>query len=160
MQTKQVHLADLYQVMAEKLAAGGTVNFNPRGTSMLPMLHNDGDRVVIKAASEPLKKYDLPLYRRLDGAFVLHRVVRKPSTDGTYTMCGDNQWQLEKGISHNQIVGVVTAFERSGKSYSTDNSAYKLYCRLWVAIMPIRHLFFGGINKIKRVLKRLLGKEN
>lgn len=154
MQTKQVHLADLYEVMTEKLNAGGTVNFNPRGTSMLPMLHNDGDRVEIKKATEPLKKYDLPLYRRTDGAFVLHRVVRKPSTDGTYTMCGDNQWQLENGITHSQIVGVVTAFYRRGKRYVADNAIYRLYCRIWVGIMPLRHLVIGGKNRLKRIFTK------
>jgi hypothetical protein len=153
LQTKQVHLADLYDVMVEKLAAGGTVNFNPRGTSMLPMLHNDGDRVEIKAVSQPLKKYDLPLYRRDDGAFVLHRVVRKRAADGTYTMCGDNQWCLERGVRHNQLIGVVTTFVRNGKTYRVDNPLYVLYCRVWVAVMPVRHLVFGGLNRLKRILK-------
>lgn len=143
-------MADLYAVMAEKLEAGGRVNFNPKGTSMLPMLSNDGDRVEIKKATEPLKKYDLPLYRRVDGQFVLHRVVKKPE-NGVYTMCGDNQWQLERDINHSQIVGVVTAFERKGKKYTVDNVGYKVYCRVWVAIMPLRHLFFGGLNRVKRV---------
>lgn len=143
-------MADLYAVMAEKLEAGGRVNFNPKGTSMLPMLSNDGDRVEIKKATEHLKKYDLPLYRRVDGQFVLHRVVKKPE-NGVYTMCGDNQWQLERGINHSQIVGVVTAFERKGKKYTVDSVGYKVYCRVWVAIMPLRHLFFGGLNRVKRV---------
>ncbi len=154
MQTKQVHLADLYAVMKEKLDAGGTTYFNPRGTSMLPMLHNDGDKVKLKKADKPLKKYDLPLYIRDDGAFVLHRVVRKPSADGTYTMCGDNQWQLERGIRHEQIVGVVVAFKRNGKEYGTDNRLYKLYCRIWVGIMPLRHLVFGGRNRLVRLIRR------
>ena len=44
MNSKSVKLAEIYDVMEEMLASGGTVNFNPRGTSMLPTLHNDGDR--------------------------------------------------------------------------------------------------------------------
>ena len=39
---KDVNLDDVMQIIAEKLDAGGTVTFNPRGTSMLPMLR-DGD---------------------------------------------------------------------------------------------------------------------
>ena len=58
MRTKQIHLADIYEVMKEKLDAGGTVNFNPRGTSMLPMLHNDGDRV------ETVSYTHLDVYKR------------------------------------------------------------------------------------------------
>ena len=158
MRTKQIHLADIYDVMKEKLDAGGTVNFNPRGTSMLPMLHNDGDRVEIIKAREPLKKYDLPLYRRPDGSFVLHRVVRKPRPDGSYVMCGDNQWQLEYGISHEDIVGVVIAFERKGRHIQVDNPLYRFYCIIWVGIMPLRHLVFGGKNKLVYILNRRKGK--
>lgn len=158
MRTKQIHLADIYEVMKEKLDAGGTVNFNPRGTSMLPMLHNDGDRVEIIKASQPLKKYDLPLYRRPDGSFVLHRVVRKPRPDGSYVMCGDNQWHMEYGVKHSDIVGVVIAFERCGKHIKADNPFYRLYCVVWVALMPLRRLVFGGKNRLKRILNRRNGK--
>lgn len=158
MKTKQIHLADIYDVMMEKLEMGGRVNFNPRGTSMLPMLHNDGDRVEIIKATAPLKKYDLPLYRRPDGSFVLHRVVRKPLSDGSYVMCGDNQWHLEYGITHNDIIGVVTAFERKGKHISAKNPLYRLYCVVWVGIMPLRHLVFGGGNRLKGILNRRNGK--
>ena len=147
----QVHLAELYPVMKEMLDNGGTVNFNPHGVSMLPMLHDDGDRVTIKQPTGMLKKYDLPLYQRSDGSFVLHRIVRKP-VNGTYTMCGDNQWVLEQGITHEQIRGVVVAFERKGKKISADNRLYKLYTRVWVAIMPLRHLFIGGARKLKRII--------
>ena len=34
---KEVGLDDVMQIIAEKLEAGGSVTFNPKGTSMLPM---------------------------------------------------------------------------------------------------------------------------
>ena len=152
---KEVRLAELYPVMKERLDSGGTANFNPHGTSMLPMLHDDGDRIVLKKPDGRLKKYDLPLYRRDNGAFVLHRVVRRPE-NGVYTMCGDNQWVLEKGVRHDQIIGVVVEFERKGKKISVDNGLYKLYTRVWVAIMPLRHLFIGGGRRVKSLIKKIL----
>ncbi|MBQ9518559.1 MAG: S24/S26 family peptidase [Firmicutes bacterium] len=154
---KEVRLADLYPVMKEMLDSGGTVNFNPHGTSMLPMLHDDGDRVVIKSPDGELKKYDLPLYRRENGAFVLHRVVRQPK-NGTYTMCGDNQWTLEPDVKHSQIIGVVIEFERNGKKISVQSPAYKLYTRVWVAIMPLRHIVIGGGRRVKGLIKKILKK--
>ena len=42
---KEVGLDDVMQIIAEKLEAGGSVTFNPKGTSMLPMLR-DGDDTV------------------------------------------------------------------------------------------------------------------
>ena len=76
-------------LLEEKLSEGGSVELPITGTSMLPLLVQGRDRVIISKADKQLKKYDLPLYKRDDGAFVLHRVVA--ACGGTYTMCGDNQ---------------------------------------------------------------------
>lgn len=154
MQIKTVVLSEMYAVMEEMLSKGGTVNFNPRGKSMLPTLHDDGDRVVLKRFKK-LKKYDLPLYRRADGQFVLHRVVGLNS-DGTYNMCGDNQWHIEKGIAPNQIVGTVIEIQRCGKKINVKNPLYRAYVVFWVTIRPFRHILIGGTRKIKRGIKRLI----
>lgn len=151
MQTKSVTLSDVYDVMMEMLNSGGTVNFNPRGTSMLPTLHNDGDRVVLKKF-KTLKKYDLPLYLRDDGQFVLHR-VHKVNSDGTYSMCGDNQWHLEKGIRPDQIIGTVVSIQRGNKVIKTSNLFYRCYVVLWVKSRVLRRIVVGGFRKIKRIGK-------
>lgn len=156
--SKQVRLQQMYNVMEEMLNSGGTVNFNPRGYSMCPTLRNDGDRVVIKKISS-LKKYDLPLYIRPDGSFVLHRVV-SVNKDGTYNICGDNQWDIEHNVKHSQVVGVVTTIERKGKRFSVNNPLYKIYVVFWVAIRPLRHILFGGIRKLKKAIMRSIGKKN
>lgn len=147
---KEVSLSDLYAVIDEMLACGGTATFNPRGTSMLPTIHNDGDMVELKRFDK-INKYDIPLYRREDGAFVLHRVV-SVNKDGTYNMCGDNQWVIEKGIKASQIIGTVITIKRKGKTIKTDSFFYKIYVMIWVAIMPMRHLFIGGGRKLKRII--------
>ena len=61
-------------------AAGQSVRFSPRGVSMLPMLRQGRDSVVLSPAPKQLRKYDLPLYRRDDGSYVLHRVVKAGQT--------------------------------------------------------------------------------
>lgn len=155
MDSKQVSLSQMYDVMQEMLKSGGSVNFNPRGTSMLPTIMNDGDRVVIVKPKGYLKKYDLPLYRRQDGSFVLHRIVRKPQ-NGVYTMCGDNQWVLERGVKHDSIIGVVTQIRRKGRTISTDNILYRMYVVIWVEIMPLRHVVIGGGRRLKAWLKKML----
>lgn len=154
MNSKRVSLSQMQTVMLEMLESGGTVTFNPRGTSMLPTIMNEGDAVEIKKPDGYLKKYDLPLYIRSDGAFVLHRIVKKP-LNGVYTMCGDNQWRVESGIKHSQIMGVVTKIRRKGKMIDADNPLYRAYVVFWVAIMPARHLFFGGSGRVKRLLKKV-----
>lgn len=155
MKTKEVRLAEIYDVMVEMLESGGTVNFNPNGTSMLPTIMNHGDRVELKKPYRRLKKYELPLYRRSDGAFVLHRVVRV--YDNSYGMCGDNQWHIENGITDENIIGVVTKIQRKGKLIDVNNKIYRAYVVLWVNIRPFRRIVFGGKNKIKNFLKSKKG---
>ena len=63
---KEVGLDDVMQIIAEKLEAGGSVTFNPKGTSMLPMLRDGDDTVVLSKPKGRLHLFDLPLYRRKD----------------------------------------------------------------------------------------------
>lgn len=115
-------------LIKERLAAGQSVRFSPKGTSMLPMLRQGIDSVVLSPLSGELRKFDLPLYQRDNGQFVLHRIV---AAKGTYTCIGDNQFELERGVRLNQMIGVVTAFYRGEKRHSVFELRYRLYCRVW-----------------------------
>ena len=58
---KEVGLDDVMQIIAEKLETGGSVTFNPKGTSMLPMLRDGDDTVVLSKPKGRLHLFDLPL---------------------------------------------------------------------------------------------------
>ena len=94
----------LMPLIRERLEAGQTVRFSPMGISMLPMLRQGKDSVVLSPVPEKLKKYDLPLYRRPDGQYVLHRIAE---VGDTYTCIGDNQFRMEPGVEHGQILALV-----------------------------------------------------
>lgn len=128
----------LLPLMKECLSAGQSVKFSPRGISMLPMIVQGRDSVTLSSPPKKLKKFDIPLYRREDGSFVLHRAVK---ISDTYTCIGDNQFKAEKGITHDQVIGVVTAFTRKGKTYSVSCVGYRLYCVLWHISRPIRRMW-------------------
>lgn len=105
---KDLRLEQLMPIIRESLSQGKSVRFSPRGVSMLPMLRQGLDSVELSPLPERLKKYDLPLYQRRNGQYVLHRVV---GVDGdTYTCIGDNQFELEHSVAHEQMIAVVTAF--------------------------------------------------
>ena len=114
----KVSLEELWPVMEEQLDAGKTVRFGPKGTSMLPLLRQNIDSIVLAKAPEKLKKYDLPLYRRDDGHFVLHRVVGVDK-DG-YMMCGDNQCIYEHGITQNHILAIAVGMYRGEEFVSFE----------------------------------------
>ena len=150
MRELDLQLAQLLPLIQEQLAAGKTVTFSPRGVSMLPMLRQGRDKVTLSPVPGKLKKYDLPLYRLDSGKFLLHRIV---AVGETYTCRGDNTYRDETGLRHDQMIGVVTSFTRGKRSVSVESSVYRLYCRIWVAIYPLRRFIHRGIHWIRRRLK-------
>lgn len=142
---------DLVPLIEERLASGHRVRYLPfRGVSMLPMLRQGKDSVELSPLPERLKKYDLPVYRRADGQYVMHRVVAVK--EDHYICLGDNTLFFEH-IYPKQMIGVVSAFKRGEKRIEVDNLWYRLYCRLWRPTRPIRI----AIYYLKRVAKKLLG---
>ena len=144
------YMKDLVPLFQERLSAGQTVRFSPRGISMLPMLRQGIDDVVLSPIPEKLKKYDLPLYQRDDGHFVLHRIVR---VGETYTCIGDNQFELEHGLRHDQMIALVTAFYRNGKYHSVNELTYRIYCRFWHYSRGLRHFWRRGIGWLRRHMR-------
>ena len=137
---KETTLDAVMDIILEKLEAGGTVTFTPHGTSMLPMLRDGEDVVVLKKPQGRLHLFDIPLYRRDNGQYVLHRVIDF-CRDGTYILCGDNQFAKEKGIRDDQIIAGVTGFCRKGKPYAMNSLRYRAYVNFWYYTRLFRRIW-------------------
>lgn len=137
-------------LIQERLAAGQTIRFYPQGISMLPMLRQGVDSVILAPPPQKLKKYDIPLYQRPGGKYILHRVV---AVSEAYTCTGDNQFRQETGVEHSCVIAVVVAFYRGDTLWRTDDWRYRLYCRLWHGTRPLRHFCKRGIGWMRRRLK-------
>lgn len=142
-------MEDLVPLFLERLEAGQQVRFSPMGTSMLPMLREERDSVVLSPAPQRLRKYDLPLYQRDNGAYILHRVT---AVGETYTCIGDNQFVYEHGVRQDQVVAVVTGFRRKGRDHTVTEPGYRFYCRLWHYSRPLRHFWHRGLGWLRRKL--------
>ena len=143
-------MEELGPLMRGYLEEGKSLRFTPKGTSMLPMLREEIDSVVLSPVSNPLRLYDIPLYQDSQGRYVLHRIVATMA-DG-YICRGDNTYQNEC-VPHGQIVAVITAFYRGEKKITTDAGCYRLYCRLWCGLYPVRRFLYRGINWLRRHMK-------
>lgn len=145
-----LQLDELMPTIRERLEQGNTVRFMPRGISMLPMLRQGIDSVVLSAAPDKLKKYDLPLYQRMDGKYILHRIVG--TADEYYVCVGDNQFRVEIGVARLQIIAVVSGFYRKNRYYSCENLFYQLYCRIWHYSRGFRYLWRKAVSRVRRFL--------
>jgi len=140
-------------LIREQLSLGQSVRFSPKGKSMLPMLRENVDSVVLSPVPEKLKKYDLPLYQRKNGQYVLHRIVE---VGDTITCIGDNQFVKEQGLGKEQMIAVVTAFERDGKVYKVTDFPYRFYCLYWHHSRKIRHFLRRGKRWLLRKINFIL----
>ncbi len=128
----------------EILKRDGVLVYRTQGVSMRPMLKQNRDLVTIRPVSGRLKKYDVPLYRKQGGGYLLHRIIAV--TENGYVIRGDNTYKKELDVTDNDIVGVLTAFKRKGKDYTVESKGYRLYARVWNFIYPLR--------KVRNVIKR------
>lgn len=152
MEKKQIPLAELWPLMKEQIELGKTVVFSPKGTSMLPLIRQNVDKVVLKKAPNKLKKYDLPLYLRKNGQFVLHRVVGIEKSG--YVMCGDNQFEREHGIKNEQILALACGVYRENEYLSFDDKKYVNYCKNQV----LKKRFYGVYIRIVRFASKIKHK--
>ena len=135
----------------EEISRTGKLIYTNVGDSMMPLIRQNRDLLIIEKVSGRLKKYDVTLYKRDSGQFVLHRIIKVRKDD--YVMCGDNRWQKEYGITNRHIIGVLTGVIRDGKTISVNDKKYRLYVHLWCDFFHVRALILKVKNYLKRRIK-------
>lgn len=147
--------ADITGGLEEALEQCGYAVFVPEGNSMLPMIRPGLGCVVIKA-SEEYEIYDVVLYRRRNGRYILHRIVGHDA-DG-YILCGDHQSVLEYGITRSQILGKVNRWECGKHVHMPEGLAYRIYVTVWCRTFVLRKLVLFAERCWRRIRRGLRAK--
>jgi hypothetical protein len=113
----------------------GFIVTNTKGTSMYPLIKSKCDNVCIVRA-DSINIYDVPLYKRKNGDYVLHRILGK--NDNGYILCGDNQWVLEYNVTEDMILGKLDAWYVGEKEYTVRDKRYKRYVKFWCKSLKLR----------------------
>ncbi|MBE6720429.1 MAG: hypothetical protein E7571_07225 [Ruminococcaceae bacterium] len=155
-----------YTSIKEILDVYGTFTGLTSGTSMLPLLHQGKDNIIIVKPIGRLKKYDVAVYVTDYGKYIMHRVVEVH--DDHYIITGDNLLAREY-VTDDMICGKLVGFYKNGKHYvdCEKSKIYKAYSRIWVALRPVRPAVIfvrrcvnfakrfpsRAVRKIKKILK-------
>lgn len=140
-------------ILVDMLKEGLEVTLSTKGNSMLPLWKDKRDSVILSSChKDSLKKYDVVLFKGLNGKIILHRIV-KVNKD-SFTMCGDANTVLEVGIPKENVLAVVRAFTRKNKSFQSTNAFYVLYSFIWVNLYPLRYLFLRSYRRFRGVIWR------
>ena len=113
----------------QQLEQHGTIIYTNVGFSMMPLLRQNKDVMIIKKRQTGrMKKYDAVLYKRGD-KYILHRILKV--LPDRYVICGDHNYRREYDIKDSDIIGVLTGVIRDGKELSVTDRRYQAYVHLW-----------------------------
>lgn len=136
----------------EELRRTGRVVYKNRGRSMLPLLRQNRDLMIIETPKKPPERLDAVLYERPDGRLILHRILK--SREDEYWIIGDNCVSGE-AVPKEAVLGVLTGVKRGKRVIRTTDPGYRLYVRLWCAPYPLRILLQSSYRALRRCARRL-----
>ena len=134
-----------FALVRQMLADRGEAFVRVTGVSMMPLLHHLRDGVTI-VPPDRLRRGDIVLFDRRNGRYALHRVIGLQ--ERTFTMAGDAQWHVERGLPRDQIIGVAASIQRKGKTIPASRFGMRAYAiavvcltypriGLWRLIRPV-----------------------
>ena len=137
----------------EQINIHGRLVYSNVGDSMMPFIRQGRDLVIISQKPEGrLKKYDVPLYKRDTGQYVLHRILKVRQDD--YVICGDNRYSREYGIGDRNIIGVLTAIDHNGTVVPVTDRKYMFKVHLWCDFFYVRAFILRLRTYIRRIRKK------
>ncbi len=139
-------------VLQELLAQGQSVSLTVTGESMSPFLRHGRDQIRLAAVTAPPKRGDMVFFRRRNGQYIMHRVLRRMA-DGNYAIIGDGQQQVEAPIAPEQIFAVVTQVCRKGTWIGPGAFWWRFFAGPWLTLLPLRPLLRRMARFVPETLK-------
>lgn len=125
------------------------------GVSMEPLIRKGKDVVTFLPVSRPLKKGDVVIFKRQDGAYVCHRVFR--IGNGIVQTMGDNCVNLDFPVSTGNVYALAARVQRGNKIINLDTGLARFMglCRLLYRRFRAYavKLLYPAYKRIKSVVK-------
>ncbi len=147
MQRKIVDIYEYMPVLIELIEQGKEVPLTITGNSMSPFMIHERDRILMKKPDRPWKKGDMAFFRRVNGAYVMHRICRI-DCEGNCYFVGDGQYVIEGPIKQEQIFARITAVNRKGKWIRPGDFWWEFFEHIWLHMIPVRMILIKLYGKI------------
>jgi len=140
------------------LERDGHLAYTNKGVSMMPLLRQSRDIMIIRRKGEyHCKKLDAVLFKRRNSRgidYVMHRVLRV-NRDGTYWIIGDNCVTGET-VAEADVIGILTAVVRDGRTIPVTDPGYRMYVNIWcrfyrlrIVVLRMKHLTGRFLCKLR-----------
>ena len=149
---KTVDINTYLPVLVDLAEQGQTVSLTITGNSMSPFLVHGRDQISFRKPEGPLKRGDMALFQRRNGAYIMHRICRV-DPEGNYYLVGDGQQNIEGPIAPEQIRGVVIRVCRKGTWLGPGDFWWRFFAGPWLWLRPLRPKLrqtYGLISHIRK----------
>lgn len=135
------------------LRTKGRIVTTAEGNSMLPCIRPQKDVLILEKPDE-IFPLEVILFRRKNGAYVLHRVLEVRQND--YVLCGDAQYQKEYGVVREQILGILKGFYRGDRYINCEeNRWYRFYVKIWCSSLFLRKWVIRCAKTVWKIKRNL-----
>jgi Predicted transcriptional regulator len=146
---KKIRMKKMIPLVKEILDRGGKVRMEVHGESMLPFLNRERDHVELSSIEySELRRGDMAFYIRDSGEYVLHRVIRKRSSQ--FFVVGDSQQWVET-LRPDQLIAVAKVVWRSGRCIDCSKLWWRALVEVWMLLRPFRRYIFRSYRLYKRL---------
>lgn len=143
--TSRKSITAMSPIIYDIVSGGGSVRLDVKGNSMMPLIRDEKDAVLLKKADN-IQLYDVVLFKKDDGRIALHRIVE--ITDDTYTIIGDNQYRFDRNIEKDWLIAKAVEIQRGKRRIGLKS--IRKFGAFWYSTYPIRNFTRRGFRWIKR----------
>ena len=149
---RTVEIHTYLPVLIGLLEQGKSASLTVTGNSMSPFLIHGRDQISFQKPDGPLRRGDMAFFRRTDGEYVMHRVLR--AEEKGYFLVGDGQQEVEGPILPGQVFAVVKQVCRKGRWIGPGDFWWDFFAGPWLWLLPLRPLLRRLYNVYFRIFRR------
>ena len=119
------------------ISEGKTVTITVKGNSMNPFMVHLRDQMTLGPwKEEDIKKGTVALVRDIHGNHLIHRIIKVYPNH--VVLLGDGNLIQTETATKDNIIGIMYAITRKGRTYTHKSLTWRAYSALWDLLTPVR----------------------
>ena len=123
--------------IAKLISEGHTVTITAKGYSMNPFIVHMEDQITLGPWNDrDIKKGAAVLVRDIRGNYLIHRIIKRKGN--RILLMGDGNIGIRETAMVENIIGIMKAVIKKGRTYPVTGFAWRLHSFLWTLLNPVR----------------------
>ncbi len=123
--------------ISKLISEGKTVSITAKGYSMNPFIVHMRDQITLGSwTDDQIKKGSVVLVKDIRGCYLIHRIIKREGD--MLTLLGDGNIGIIETAHVKDIIGLMHAVTKKGRTYSVKSLRWRLYSWFWKILTPVR----------------------